>query len=154
MSNTRFAEAWERAESTSVVWRATAPVRQIWLALEAMFARAIAPRSVAGDDLRALNVVKASALVGALEYAIDTTAAAWRHSWANAVFLRAANRVTPLTAPSRVRLGGVLTASASTTVLIVRLLTPRPEPMTWIVPALFLCIGICAMVGTSDRSRR
>ena len=152
MSNSRL--AWEQAEATSVVWRATAPARQLWMAVETMFAWAVAPRSVAGDDLRALKVVKSSALVRAFEYAIDSITTAWRHSRAGAIFLRTASLVTSMAAPSRVRLGGVLTASASTTVLIVRLFTPRPEPMTWIVPALFLCIGICVAAGTSDRSRQ
>lgn len=154
MSNTKLADAWERAESTSLVWRATAPVRQLWMAVEAMFAWAVAPRSVASDDLLAVNVVKASALIRAFEYVIDNTSTAWRHSQANAIVLRTATRVMSLAAPSRVRLGGVLSASAATTVLIVRLLAPLPEPMTWIVPALFLCLGICAVAGTSDRSRR
>jgi len=154
MSNTRLADAWEQAEATSVVWRATAPARQLWMAVEAMFARAVAPGSVAGDDLRALRVVKSSALVRAFDYVIDTITTAWRHSRASATFLQTATRVMSLAAPSRVRLTGVLAASASTTVLIVRLFTSRPEPMTWILPALFLCLGICAAAGASDRSRQ
>jgi len=107
MSNTRLADAWEQAEATSVVWRATAPARQLWMAVEAMFARAVAPGSVAGDDLRALRVVKSSALVRAFDYVIDTITTAWRHSRASATFLQTATRVMSLAAPSRVRLTGV-----------------------------------------------
>jgi hypothetical protein len=122
--------------------------------IETAFSDTVATRSFAAEDRRALNVVKSSVLVRAADDTVDAITMAWRHSRLCARYVRIADRWTAMTARSRVRLGGVLTASASATALVGQQLSPRPEPMTWIVPALGLCIGICLALGSSERSRR
>jgi hypothetical protein len=146
--------AWQRAETTSVVWQTIAPVRRVWVAAEALVSSAVAPRESADEDARALNAVRSSRLVRAIDRVLVTILVAWRHSIASAIFGQVARRVTERTASGRVRLAGGLTASASATVLVAHRLTPRPEPLTWIVPALFLVVGVCLMAAAYERPAR
>jgi len=44
--------------------------------------------------------------------------------------------------------------SASATVLVAQRLTPRAELLTWIVPALFLVVGMFLMAAAYERSPR
>jgi len=145
---------WQMAATTSVVWQAIAPVRRLWVAAEALIWRVVAPRESESADARALSAVRSSGLVCAVDRIVTVAQAAWRNSIAQAICRQLASGVKERTVPGRVRLAGGLMTSASATVLVAQRLTPRAELLTWIVPALFLVVGMFLMAAAYERSAR
>src|SRR5471032_764780 len=95
------------------------------------------------NEARALSIARSSRLVGVLDRMLVSVIAAWRDSFAGMLSRQVIDRVTEGTVPDRLRLAGVLTAAASATALAMQRLASRPAPLTWIVPALFLFVGVC-----------
>ena len=101
-----------------------------------------------------MSIVRSSRLVRMADRMLATAIGAWRDSTASAICRQVANRVKEHTVPERVRLAGGLMASASATVIVAQRLVPRPVPLTWIVPALFLFVGVCLIAVARARPAR
>lgn len=99
-------------------------------------------------------VVRGSWLVQSLERILGRGTAAWRDSVAGSLYGQLVHRMEAYAAVERIRLAGGVCAVAAATALALQRLSPRPEPLTWILPALFLGVGICLMMATFGRSAR
>jgi hypothetical protein len=133
--------AWRRAAEGSVLWTRLAPVRAVWIAAERLVERATRP---IGDDSleRAESVVRVSIAARTIGGAVTMTVTAWRTSIARAVWRRSTRPLDQLSGPERARHAGLVTIAAAVTALLLRGLSPRPEPLTWVVPAIALLVGV------------
>lgn len=151
---------WQRAAATSVIWQAIAPARRIWMSAEAAVSRAVAAcdsesaGSPGNTDARTLSIVRSSRLVRMADGVLAMAIAAWCDSVAGAMSRQVIDRVKERTVAERARLAGGVTAVASATALAMQRLTPRPVPLTWIVPTLLLIVGICLIAVARERPAR
>jgi len=133
--------AWRRAAEASVLWTRLAPLRAVWIAAERLVVHATRP---IGDDAleRAESVVRASIVARAIGGAVTMTVTAWRTSIARAVWRRSSWRLDQLAGPERARHAGMMTIAAAVTALLLRGLSTRSEPLTWVVPVIALLVGM------------
>ena len=80
--------------------------------------------------------------------------AAWRSSVTHDLWQRASARLRARTVSERARLAGAVTTVAAITALAMQRLASRPAPLTWIVPAGCLLIGVCLMTAARERPSR
>ena len=154
-AGSRVATAFDRATSTSAVWRATTPARRAWMAAEEMVRRDSETRLRDLADERVLATVKASALARAFDRMLDAALAVWRRSITRSLATQLSDRLDRQPVRERAHIAGLLAAAASVTVLIAQRAAPRPEPFAWIIPTLALAIGagliVVTLPGRSDR---
>jgi hypothetical protein len=152
--------AWQTAATASVVWQALAPARRIWMSAEAAVSRAVTSRDSDGSEerenkeARTTSMVRSSRLVRVLDRLLDTAFAAWRDSVAGVISRQMFEGVKERTLAERLRLAGGVTAVAAATALAMQRLAPRPTPFMWIVPALFLLVGVCLIALAWERPAR
>jgi hypothetical protein len=133
--------AWRRAAASSVLWKLLAPVRAVWTAAERLVAHATRP--IRDDSLdRAETVIRLSVLARAIDSAVTMTVTAWRTSITRALWRRWTWRLDRESVPEPARHAGIVTMAAAVTALLLRGLATRPEPFTWIVPAIALLVGL------------
>ncbi len=151
---------WQRAATTSVLWRALTPVRSVWMAAETAVARAAATRDSqgpggAGDsEARAWSIVGSSSLVRVLDGLVLVATAAWRGSVSSAMLRRLSDQLKARSPLERIRLTSGVTSVASATVLAIQRLGSRPAPLTWVVPAIALGVSVCLLVVARERPAR
>ena len=100
------------------------------------------------------EIVRASPLVKIFERALLLVIAAWRDSVTGRLARRVIVHLNEQTVLARVRQAGVVIAVASATALVVIRLSPRPEPLIWIVPAVSLIGSLCLIVAARSRPSR
>jgi hypothetical protein len=106
------------------------------------------------DEARTLTVVRSSHLVRIAERALSLVIAAWRDSATGRLARRVIVRLNEQTVLERARQAGAVIAVASATALVVIRLSPRPEPLIWIVPAASLIGSLCLIVAARSRPSR
>ena len=89
-----------------------------------------------------------------IRWKLTVVITAWGDSYAGAAFRIVAAGVRERGVVGQTRLAGEVTAVASVTALAMQQLAPRPAPLTWIVPALFLVFALCAILVSWDRPAR
>jgi hypothetical protein len=156
----QFRGAWQRAATTSVIWQAMAPARRTWSSAETAMLRAIATRrverheSLENKEARTMSIVRSSRLFQMVDRMLTIAIAAWCDSVFGAMSRQVIDRVKERTVAERVRLAGGVTAVASATALVMQRLAPRPAPLTWIVPALCLFVGVGLIAVARERPAR
>ena len=150
--------AWQRAATVSVIWQTIAPVRRIWLGAEAAVSRVVAAgdserlRDLRNKEARTESIVGSSRLVRLLDRILAAVIAVWSASVAGATSRQVIDHVKARNVAGRVRLAGDVMAVASATALAMR--AARPTPFTWIMPALFLFVGVCLIAVAHERPAR
>jgi hypothetical protein len=154
------ADVWRRAASTSAIWQAIAPVRRIWMSAETALSRVTrgfdsesAGRSTCQDE-RTLEILESSRIFQAADRTLATASVAWRESRAGALSEWLLGRLRPRSFGGRARMAGGMIAVASATALGLQRLASRSAPLTWIVPAVFLVVGLCLIGMGTERSSR
>lgn len=109
------------------------------------------PGSQRDNEARAVSIVQSSRLVRMVDRMLAVAIVAWFDSIAGTMSRKVIDRVRERTVAERARLAGGVTAVASATALAMQRLAPRPEPWTWIVPALFLFAGVCVIAVVRER---
>jgi hypothetical protein len=160
MTTLSRSELWARAAASSVAWRALAPARRLWTAAEAAVARASGvadsetAEQVNAKEALAISIVESSRLFRAADTMVDTVAAAWRESIAGVAARRAIGVLRRSPTGDLARSAGGVTVVASATALAMQRLAPTAVPYQWIVPAMFLLLGICLIAVAIERPVR
>jgi len=93
-------------------------------------------------DFRAEHIAADSAVGQLLRVFITSFERAWPESLVGRQLREWSSAVGALSAVAQVTFVALVALSAAATALIGRLLAPRPEPLTWLVPAV---VGVCAL---------
>jgi hypothetical protein len=105
-------------------------------------------------DARTMSIVRASLLARLLDGTLALVIAAWQGSITASIWQRAIARLRAGTVSEQARTAGAVMTVAAVIALATERLASRPAPLTWIVPAGCLLIGVCLMTAARARPSR
>ena len=125
----------------SALWQALGPLRRGASGMVAALEWLTRPVDRAVRDRETAATLGASGAARALMAAGGIIGQAWNESFVRHRWVAALGAIQGITAVERIRTGAIAVIVAAFVALTLRLLAPRPAPLTWIVPAGSGCIA-------------
>ncbi len=138
----RKVNAWREAARRSVVWNAAAPIRSRWLAAERAIERATARADAGRVDAALARALAGSGVATRAGGIVDAVAAAWAASLTRQSLARIAAPFATAGTIARAPVIGTAVIVAAVTVLALRPFGVNDGPLTWLVPAVALLLGV------------